>query len=456
MNKWILERIDLLSKSLSEQIKKAIGLAQSAVDSYADLQNQYDTNVAILGSTDKNTSQNISISTSFGNDDDGLTYVPEFTFLANSVLRYNKVLGTAHTDPYELVNYQTLRDVVSETISSEGATTSWVTANFLLKDDTAANASKLGGIAYTSYATKTDVDNAKTWVSTNFLSLTGTAADSAKLGGYAASEYVRNGSSGGGTTSDNSLKLGGIVASAYLTNMTYFDDFIKPSSMYFDYYSYNLVSGSSYSCFIRSAQTTTKNHPGVIEIYSKITTNSASTVPYKGIVNNTTYSGAYFYGGPFLFDNIDEESIFETALCFQLKDITNSKLICGLTDTFNPATGTATNGVWASVVNGILTGNTTLTSVASVTSTNYTLSIDTWYTLKVNYKFSLTSPTASIIFTLYSSTMESLWTETILDNIPLSQVLFLTLGIFTTSTTDNFSLIYIDYLKHNNNDALIR
>lgn len=453
LDKWLLERIELLSKSLSEQIKKAVSLAQSAVNSYTDLQNQYDTNVAILGTTDKNTSQNISVSTSFGNDDDGLTYIPEFTFLESSVLRYNKVLGTEHDDPYEVVNYQTLCNVISETISAEGATTAWVTANFLLSGDTATNAAKLGGVAYTSYALKTDIDTAKTWVATNYLSTTGTAADSAKLGGYAATDYVRSGTGSGGASAD-SLKLGGVLASEFLTNMTYFDDFLKPSSSYFDYYSYNYTSGSIYSCFVRLAQTTTKDHPGVIEIYSKITAGAASSVPYKGIIDNAAYSGGYYYGGPFYFDNTDE-NILETSLCFQLKDITNSKVIVGLLDSLNPATCTATNGAFCSIVNGVLTGNTTLSSVNSATET-YTLSIDTWYTLKIAYSFAEAEPTPSVIFTLYSSTMTVLWTETALENIPLSQILFLILGAFTTSTTDGFPLIQIDYFKHKSTNALVR
>lgn len=58
------------------------------------------------------TLQNINISTTFGNESTIDPNIPEFLFRIGSTLRYEKVLTATNKDPFEVVNYQTLLNVV--------------------------------------------------------------------------------------------------------------------------------------------------------------------------------------------------------------------------------------------------------------------------------------------------------------------------------------------------------
>ena len=539
MDNWALEKINFLVKSLSQQINRATTIAQNAWNSYNYLQNQYDTNVIISTPVDGRTSQNVSVSTSFGNDNDDLAYVPEFTYLVGSRLRYNRILSNTNTDPLEVVNFQSVRNMFSEFENMKiGATEAWVSENFLGLVATATNSDKLNGFGSDHFATSTDYDALHIWVTSNFLGLHATADDSARLGGTPASLYALNSSLAnylqtfgtaynserlGGVlaanyatqawvtanslsthatvdnslalggilaasyatqtwvtsnflgihaTADNALSLGGNIASAYSTTSAmqtwiashympiasngYYnemEDFTKEQSSFYSFISYNFTSSSiKYGGYARIAKTTTPNHPGVVELYSKNTTDISDTVPFHGTSDGSDYSVGYYYGGPFSLDNTSDNSITVRS-CFKLLDITNNKFILGLLSQWSPTTETAVDGIYINIVNGILTAKTANSSTAT-SSTNYSLTADNWYTLEIT--LNLTATTPGIIFTLYDSTLTSVWTQTLSTNLPLNKILYMTMGIATMSTDSDFPIVQIDYLKHSINTPLVR
>jgi hypothetical protein len=107
-----LESFKLFFKSVYDSIRNVASIAQSAANSYADLQDAFDRRVVISEEYNGRQSQNINISTTFGDDVGGLNS-KEFRFLYGSTLKYDRVLPIDHQDTSEVVNLQTLINLLS-------------------------------------------------------------------------------------------------------------------------------------------------------------------------------------------------------------------------------------------------------------------------------------------------------------------------------------------------------
>lgn len=454
---YLTERSDiLLSKSLQDQSAKAITLAQTAINSYAFLQNQYDSNVILSSTTDKRQSQNIAITTSFGNDDDNIVYIPEFTFLAGSRLRYNRTLPNDHDDPLELVNFQTLINKISEITNFDvGASQAWVSANFVGINGLAYDSSRLGGVSAVNYATKD-------FLTTNYLGINATAANADKLGNVDAANYALSSVlvdyALKTDTAPDSLRLGGTLASRfatknYVNRLRLYEDFMVPRSNIGDFFTYNFASGSNYGGAVKLAISTDIDHPGVIQFYSKIVTGSSDSVPPEGIVDPTTYSVGYFYGGPVHLNNTTKDNFYDVICTFKLDDITNNKFVIGLLNDWNPTTGNASEGIFANVINGVLTGKTATGSTNSSTSTTYTCDTDKYYTLITSFAYVLAAngtTEATYLLYDYDITASKVGTGTITSDgiTTLGEVSIVgTLTLFTTELIVN-SIININGIDY--------
>jgi hypothetical protein len=87
---------------------------------------------------------------------------------------------------------------------------------------------------------------------------------------------------------------------------------------------------------------------------------------------------------------------------------------------FMDATGIAdlADGVYAKIVDGVLSGETSNNSTVSVTATTFTLSASTWYRLKIE----LNSDASLATYTLYVDDSDIvLWTDTLSTNIPIAR-----------------------------------
>lgn len=127
------ESIKLYFKPIFDALTNATSIAQTAADSYASLQNDFDNRVALTEEYNGRATQNINITTSFGDDVGGLNS-KEFRFLYGSTLKYDRVLPLDHFDVSEVVNLQTLINAVSTTNVTYLMKTGDVAAGFYVFD----------------------------------------------------------------------------------------------------------------------------------------------------------------------------------------------------------------------------------------------------------------------------------------------------------------------------------
>jgi hypothetical protein len=99
-------------------------------------------------------------------------------------------------------------------------------------------------------------------------------------------------------------------------------------------------------------------------------------------------------------------------------------------------------GVYAKISDGVLAGQTVNNSTISSTISNYTLSPNTWYRLKIELNADATKAT----FTLYADNSDVvLWTDTLSSNIPVATAM----GhgdICTYSGTTSIDIGLLDYI----------
>lgn len=112
-----IERYTLSFKACYDAIKYVNTVAQTTNQLYASLLDKFNRYVVISDEVDGRQSQYVSISTTFGTIDPTDTNVKEFTFNNGSVLRYNRILPFDHTDGLEVVNYQTLINMISDSMT---------------------------------------------------------------------------------------------------------------------------------------------------------------------------------------------------------------------------------------------------------------------------------------------------------------------------------------------------
>lgn len=114
------EHITFIFKSIYEVISNTTNIAQTAFNNYSDLQDAFDRRVVIAEEYNGRQTQNINISTTFGDDIGGLAS-KEFRFLYGSTLKYDRVLPANHRDTSEVVNLQTLLNILLGNSNDVGA-----------------------------------------------------------------------------------------------------------------------------------------------------------------------------------------------------------------------------------------------------------------------------------------------------------------------------------------------
>ena len=104
-----------------------------------------------------------------------------------------------------------------------------------------------------------------------------------------------------------------------------------------------------------------------------------------------------------------------------------------------------TDGVWAEIVGGVLTGKCKNNSGPTNTGTTYTLTGSTWYTLTIE----LNSDASLATFTIYSEAGNQLWQQSVNANIPTATGRETGFGIIAGETTTSAAAVicYIDYMS---------
>jgi len=166
----------------------------------------------------------------------------------------------------------------------------------------------------------------------------------------------------------------------------------------------------------------TQKHPGVLQLQSSTSANS-------GIVHRLALNCFLLAGS---------ESTTET---FKTADsqttITRRMGFHNSVDSSAPA-----DGVYAKIVDGTLTGQTSNNSTGSTTATNYALANGTYYRLKIVLNSNATLAT----FTLYADDSDTvLWTDTLSTNIPTARATGHA-DVCTSSGTTAITLGYLDYM----------
>ena len=111
------ERLQQYFQSLFDQAKHTNKRLEDIYLLYDDLKEFVDQYGVLNQERDGIDSQNINIKTTFGNTDPDDPRPKEFRFEVGSVLRYMRVLEITHKDRYELVNLQTLFNIIDLTSS---------------------------------------------------------------------------------------------------------------------------------------------------------------------------------------------------------------------------------------------------------------------------------------------------------------------------------------------------
>jgi hypothetical protein len=106
------EQYKLYFKASFDAINHATTRAEDAYQSYAALLDKFNRYVVISDEIDGRQSQLVKISTTFGTEDPSDPNIKEFTFNTGSVLRYSRILPATHNDNLEVVNFQTLMNVI--------------------------------------------------------------------------------------------------------------------------------------------------------------------------------------------------------------------------------------------------------------------------------------------------------------------------------------------------------
>lgn len=114
-----------------------------------------------------------------------------------------------------------------------------------------------------------------------------------------------------------------------------------------------------------------------------------------------------------------------------------------------------TNGAYFEVdAGGDLNGKTAATSSYSTTATDYTLSIDTWYRMRVSTNAALTL----ITFELFNDSGSLLWSDTLATNIPTASGEGVGVNVNATHASPSASqpLLLVDYMAFGSTAALTR
>ncbi len=175
----------------------------------------------------------------------------------------------------------------------------------------------------------------------------------------------------------------------------------------------------------------TVNHPGVSKFSSSTSANS----------------GYVIFGSPaqLLLGGGEEIEVI-----FNLSLLTDSTFRFGFNDIVSASD--AVDGVYLEIPStGVAVGKTSNNSTRSTTATGYTLSINTWYRLKIT----LNSDATLATYTIYNDAETVLWSDTLATNIPTARETGVAIIAFNAGTTAN-ALCHFDFLGVAINRALIR
>lgn len=178
-----------------------------------------------------------------------------------------------------------------------------------------------------------------------------------------------------------------------------------------------IASGTS-----NGPNTIVANHPGCVRFRS----------------STTTLSG-YYIGTNSSQINLGGGEVFECI--FEIDTLALSTFRLGLHDATTSAD--AVDGVYLEVAStGVATGKTASNSSRTSTSSTYTVSVSTWYRLKV-----VVTSTSSVTFYLYNDSGTQLWTDTLTATIPNGVSRELGAGVVAiNSGTTAVDLMHLDYM----------
>lgn len=106
------ERNRLFFKATFDAVAFANTRAEQAYQAYDALLDKFNRYVVISEEIDGRQSQLVQISTTFGTEDPVDPNIKEFLFNTGSVLRYSRILPVTHSDNLEVVNFQTLMNIL--------------------------------------------------------------------------------------------------------------------------------------------------------------------------------------------------------------------------------------------------------------------------------------------------------------------------------------------------------
>jgi len=174
-------------------------------------------------------------------------------------------------------------------------------------------------------------------------------------------------------------------------------------------------------------------HPGIASFACSASANSGYR--YLGGLTSNLIAGG-------------EEAIF----IFQPKNLTNVSGYFGYHDSQTNAE--PTDGVYLRLTGTTLSGKCRSNTTESVTGTTYTVSVNTWYKMKL----AVNAAATLVTFTLYSEAGAVLWTDTVATNIPTGAGRQCTPNILVVNSAaaDAKDMLWIDYHNFYGTKTLVR
>lgn len=198
-----------------------------------------------------------------------------------------------------------------------------------------------------------------------------------------------------------------------------------------------LAIGSGTNTTAVASTIATVDHPGVVLLRSSTTANSG----YGYLTSSTSNNALFSLKGGEQYD-----FVFRTAAAF-----TNTTFRAGY-----PNTSSSTlplDGIWMEFVgSGAMVGRTGNAGSYSTTATITTLSANTWYHGRVE----LSNDRATATFSVWAENGTLLGSLTLTTTIPGTDRQVRTGALVTNSGTTATDLIFIDWMRHKNNQKLQR
>jgi len=179
----------------------------------------------------------------------------------------------------------------------------------------------------------------------------------------------------------------------------------------------------------------TLHHPGIVEFHCP-----ATNVSGLGITTTLSNDNGLLISGT-----------ETTEFVFKVPVTANTAIRLGFQDKYYSAA--VVNGAYVYISTTTVSGICTGSSSSTATSSDYTLTQDTWYRAKVV----VNSDATQVDFFLYSEAGSELWTDNVTTNIPTTAGQETAHGaVAWTTTTTAHTLMYLDYMNLYMTRALTR